>query len=110
MQLKSVNPLSHMRCLTLDIKLHYPVILNISPIICISDLKYVKKNGRNSIFSSAQMLTFKNSFLSFGHVLKLSKSLNSALYHVDVLNIDQQDNRLHISFFLMYFYMKYFKL
>ena len=38
------------------------------------------------------MLTFGNSFLSFGHVLKLSKSPNSALYHADVLNVDKQDD------------------
>ena len=51
-----------------------------------------EKNGQNSIFSGARMLTFGNSFLSFGYVLKLSKSPNSALYHADVLNIDKQDD------------------
>jgi hypothetical protein len=38
------------------------------------------------------MLTFGNSFLDFGHVLELSKSPNSALYHADVLNMDKQDD------------------
>jgi len=76
----------------LDVKLHCPVIPNVGPIVCISDPKHAKKNGRNSIFSSARMLTFGNSFLGFGHVLELSKSLNSALYHADVLNVDKQDD------------------
>lgn len=38
------------------------------------------------------MLTFGDSFLGFGHVLGLSKSPNSALYHADVLNVDKQDD------------------
>ncbi len=76
----------------LDVKLHCPVIPNVGPIVCISDPKHAKKNGRNSIFSGARMLTFGNSFLGFGHVLELSKSPNSALYHADVLNVDKQDD------------------
>ncbi|CAB4419112.1 unnamed protein product [Rhizophagus irregularis] len=75
-----------------NIKLHCPVIPNIGPIVCISDPKHAKKNGRNSIFSGARMLTFGDSFLGFGHVLGLSKSSNSALYHADVLNVDKQDD------------------
>ena len=47
----------------LDIKLYCPVIPNIGPIVGISDPKHAKKNGRNSIFSGAQMSTFENSFL-----------------------------------------------
>ncbi|PKY23567.1 hypothetical protein RhiirB3_334471 [Rhizophagus irregularis] len=38
------------------------------------------------------MLTFGDSFLGFGHILELSKSRNSALYHADVLNVNKQDD------------------
>ncbi|GBB90055.1 hypothetical protein RclHR1_16920005 [Rhizophagus clarus] len=75
-----------------DINSYCPIIPNIGPIVCVSDLKHAKKSRRNSIFSGARMLTFGNSFLGFGYVLELSKSLNSVLYHVDVLNVDKQDD------------------
>jgi hypothetical protein len=45
------------------------------------------------------MLTFGNSFLDFSHVLKLSKSSNSALYHANVLNVDKQDDGVMYQLF-----------
>ncbi|CAB4429964.1 unnamed protein product [Rhizophagus irregularis] len=88
-----------------NIKLHCPVILNVGPIVCILDPKYIKKNRRNSIFSDARMLTFGDSFLGFGHVLELSKSQNSALYHVDILNVDKQnDSTAYWLFFHEFLY------
>ncbi len=45
------------------------------------------------------MLTFGNSFLNFEHVLELSKSSNSTLYHADVLNVDKQDDGVAYQLF-----------